>query len=189
VSAVGIRFHNMKAPRSFIAAAVWALFACALAGCPGTLDAGVMPGGSSGSGGGGDSSAAPCVPSGSTGGSGAIAPTFATVKTVFAGGGSIMGCASAPCHATGSMEPPTHPLSLQNDGRLYGTLTSYLSAACGNNKLVEPGNPAQSALIQILQGPCGSTPRMPYLCTSDACIPDDYIAALSQWIANCAPEQ
>jgi hypothetical protein len=32
-------------------------------------------------------------------------------------------------------------------------------------------------------------PRMPYMCSGDACIPDDYIAALSQWIANCAPER
>jgi len=171
------------------------LFASALAGCPGTLDAGVVPGGGSGSagsgggGGGGGGTAAACVPSGSSSDSGSIAPTFATVRTVFQGGGAIQGCASAPCHTTGSMEPPSHPLSLLNDSNLYTTLTSYVSAACGNDKLVEPGHPESSALITILNGPCGATPQMPYLCSGDSCIPSDYIAALSQWIANCAPEQ
>lgn len=56
-------------------------------------------------------------------------------------------------------------------------------------KLVDPGKPAQSALVKILSGPCGMTPRMPYGCSAEAgdCIPDDYIAAVARWIANGAP--
>ena len=68
-------------------------------------------------------------------------------------------------------------------------LTSYVSAGCGDIKLVNPGKPDESALLKILKAPCGATPRMPYMCSGDACIPDDYIAAISQWVANCAREQ
>ena len=100
-----------------------------------------------------------------------------------------MRCASAPCHAAGGMAPPDNPLTLQDTPALYATMTSYVASACGNIKLVNPGKPDESALIKILQGPCGAVPRMPYMCSGEACIPDDYIAALSQWIANCAPEQ
>jgi hypothetical protein len=34
------------------------------------------------------------------------------------------------------------------------------------------------------------TPRMPYMCTEQDgnCIPDEYIAAITQWIANGAPK-
>ena len=77
-----------------------------------------------------------------------------------------------------------------DDKQLYANLTSYVSKACNNQKLVMPGNPAQSALITILSGPCGMTPRMPYGCSADDgnCIPDEYIAAVSRWIANGAPQ-
>lgn len=122
-----------------------------------------------------------------SGGNGAIPPTFDTVKLVLQGGGAIMPCAAAPCHARGGMAPPGNPLTLQNDDQLYGNMLGYVSRACGNVKLVDPGHPDQSALIKILSGPCGTTPRMPYMCSGDACIPDDYVAALAQWIASCAP--
>lgn len=130
-----------------------------------------------------------CTPSGTDGGSGAIPPTFATVKLVLGGGGAIMPCASAPCHAAGGMAPPANPLSLQDNAQLYATMTSYVAHECGDMRLVNPGKPDESALMKILKGPCGAVPRMPYMCSGDACIPDDYIAALSRWIANCAPEQ
>lgn len=76
-----------------------------------------------------------------------------------------------------------------DDQKLYAALTSYVSKACGNTKLVDPCNPGKSALVTILKGPCGMTPRMPYGCSPAAgdCIPDEYVAAVSQWIANGAP--
>jgi hypothetical protein len=163
------------------------LVSLALAGCVGETDAAIGSGGDAGGSGGGGN--APCVPSGSTGGSGSIPATFATVKLVLGGGGAIMPCASAPCHAVGGMAPPGNPLTLQNIPALYASMTSYVAKDCGNMKLVDPGKPDTSALIKVLMGPCGVVPRMPYMCSSDACIPDDYIAAVSQWIANCAPEQ
>jgi hypothetical protein len=90
------------------------------------------------------------------------------------------------------MAPPDRPLELptNNDQLLYANLTSYVSKACNNTKLVTPSNPAQSALLTILKGPCGATPRMPFGCSAEAgdCIPDEYVAAVAQWIANGAPQ-
>ena len=104
-----------------------------------------------------------------------------------------MTCNAAPCHGVNGNAPPGRPLELplNDDEQLYTNLTSYVSVACGNIKLVDPGHPAQSALVSILSGPCGMTPRMPYGCSAETgdCIPDDYIAAVAQWIADGAPRQ
>lgn len=127
-----------------------------------------------------------------TGSAGAIAATFETVKLVLGGGGGIMPCAAAPCHGVNGAAPPSHPLELPptDDQKLYTTLMSYVSTACNGTKLVEPCDPSRSALVSILKGPCGTTPRMPYGCTKEAgdCIPDEYIAAVEQWIANGASQ-
>ncbi|HKU38322.1 MAG TPA: hypothetical protein VJR89_09245 [Polyangiales bacterium] len=128
------------------------------------------------------------TPSTSTG----IEPSFATLKLVLGGGGGIMPCAAAPCHGVNGMAPPSKPLELPptDDAKLYANLTSYVSAACNNLPLVSPGNPARSALVTILKGPCGKTPRMPYGCSAEAgdCIPDEYIAAVERWIERGAPK-
>jgi hypothetical protein len=77
--------------------------------------------------------------------------TFTTIKLVFGGGGGIMTCAAAPCHGVNGMAPPDHPLELptNDDQKLYTNLTTYISKACDNTKLVTPGSPAQSALVRI----------------------------------------
>jgi len=102
-----------------------------------------------------------------------------------------MTCSAAPCHGVNGMAPPGRPLALpsNDDQLLYTNLTSYISTACGNIRLVNPCNPAASALPRILTGPCGMTPRMPYMCSGPDgnCVPDEYIAAITQWIANGAP--
>lgn len=122
-----------------------------------------------------------------------IPATFATAKLVFGGGGGITTCAAAPCHGINGAAPPDDPLELptNDDDLLYKNLTSYTSKTCGNIKLVDPGNPTQSALIKILKGPCGTTPRMPYGCSEETgdCIPNEYIEALTQWITNGAPRE
>ena len=121
----------------------------------------------------------------------AIPATFKTVKLVLGGGGGIMPCAAAPCHGVNGMAPPKDPLALppSDDEQLYKNLTSYVSRACGDTRLVTPGNAAQSALLTILAGPCGKTPRMPFGCSEEAgdCIPSEYIAAVKQWIEAGAP--
>ena len=146
-------------------------------------------GGSGGSGGSGAGAGAGGS-AGATGVTSAIPATFATVKLVLGGGGGIMPCAAAPCHGVNGMAPPKDPLELPptNDDQLYKNLTGYVSKACNDTKLVTPGNAAQSALLTILKGPCGKTPRMPFGCTEgDDCIPDEYIAAVKQWIEAGAP--
>ena len=169
--------------RSSIIGITSALLMSSLVGCAGHIDDGITAAGTGGMGGTGS---AACVPNGGT----TTPPaTFATVQEAFRGGGAIMQCASAPCHGAGGQAPPVNPLTLQDDANLYNNVMSYTSAACGNMKLVNPGHPDQSALIQILNGPCGVTPRMPFGCSDDSCLPPDYIAAISQWIANCAPAQ
>jgi hypothetical protein len=105
-----------------------------------------------------------------------------------------MTCAGANCHASGGNNPPGNPLTLQNDNNLYTNVTTHISALCGNIPVVNPGKPDASALIMVLQTGCGDPndggiPRMPYECSGDCCIPDAYIAALQQWIANGAPQQ
>jgi hypothetical protein len=78
------------------------------------------------------------------------------------------------------------------DDQLHARLTSRISTSCGNIPVVSPGNPQQSALLKILRGPCGGTPRMPIGCVEDqdsTCIPADYMAAIEQWIAGGAPQQ
>jgi hypothetical protein len=153
---------------------------------------GVTAGGLGGLGAGGSSTAVTACGSGGAGTAGSsIAPTFETVKLVIQGGGPIMTCSAAPCHGANGNAPPGRPLALpsNDDQLLYTNLTSYVSTACGNLKLVTPCDPAQSALPRILSGPCGTTPRMPYMCSSQDgnCVPDEYIAAIRQWIASGAP--
>src|SRR3982750_226744 len=150
-----------------------------LAGCAGGLDPGVSFTGTGGTG-------SACVPNGGT----TTPPaTFDTVKIAMSDHGAVAACASAPCHGAGGMEPPSNPLVLQQDASLYGHLTSYVSHACGDIPLVNPGKPDQSPLIKILVGPCGATLRMPFGCSGEQCVSDAEIAAIRQWIANCAPQQ
>jgi hypothetical protein len=179
-----------RARKSFTAAAGVALLLCA-AGCTVSAGAGASgTGGQSSAGVGGGGSGGAGGAAGSGAGSG-IPPTFDTIKLVLQGGGPIMPCAAAPCHGVNGMAPPGRPLELppNDDQQLYTNLTSYVSTACGNVKLVTPGDTARSALLMILRGPCGMTPRMPYGCSAQDgnCIPDDYIAAIEQWIAAGAP--
>jgi hypothetical protein len=80
---------------------------------------------------------------------------------------------------------------MQLDDQLHMRLTTRISANCGNIPVVNPSKPQESALVKILKGPCGTTPRMPVGCVNDGdggCIPDDYIIAIEQWIANGAPK-
>jgi hypothetical protein len=150
-----------------------------LGGCPGHIEDVTGTGGTSGG---------TCVPQGGT----TTPPaTFDTVRTAFLGGAEIEGCASAACHGLGGSEPPPprKPIILQNDANLYANIMGYTSVACGNIPFVNPGKPDQSGLIKILTGPCGATVRMPFGCQDVQCFSSDTIAAISQWIANCAPEQ
>ncbi|MGK4007361.1 hypothetical protein WMF31_32365 [Sorangium sp. So ce1036] len=137
---------------------------------------------SAGTGGGGGAGGG----SGSTGSGDEIPPTFETVKFVI----ENVTCFGAGCH-----NDEQNPLDLRVDGELHARLTSHISKNCGNIPIVNPGKPEESALIKILKGPCGvppqDTPRMPPDCLNDGdskCVPDNYMQALTQWIADGAQE-
>ncbi|MGK3991858.1 hypothetical protein [Sorangium sp. So ce1024] len=120
---------------------------------------------------------------GGSGGSGdEIPPTFATVKFVIQ---------NASCFGAGCHNDEMNPLDLQLNDELHSRLLSHVSKNCGDIPIVTPGNPEESALVKILKGPCGPTPRMPIECVNDGdakCVPDEYIDAIAQWITNGAAE-
>jgi hypothetical protein len=157
------------------------------AGSGGQSSGGFSGGGSSG-GTGGESTGGVGGAGSSAGGSGGsnIPATFDTLKFVLQG--TNPPCVASDCHGSGTH----HPLTLAVNDQLYTTLTTHVSMRCGSIPLVTPGNPQQSALVAILKGPCGETPRMPNGCIEDefgnTCVPDEYIAAIEQWVANGAPQ-
>ncbi|AUX37683.1 hypothetical protein SOCE836_099130 [Sorangium cellulosum] len=98
---------------------------------------------------------------------------------------------NASCFGAGCHNDEMNPLDLQVNAELRTRLTSHVSENCGNLLIVNPGKPEESALIKILKGPCGDTPRMPLECVNDGdakCVPPNYIEAISQWIADGALE-
>jgi hypothetical protein len=171
-----------RSVKGALAGATLMMFMVSL-GCAGGLE-GTGVGGTSGTGGMGGAPA--CVPQGGT----TTPPaTFATVKEAFMGGGAVESCWSNPCHAKFGSVPPTMPLVLAPEPDLYQRMRSYVSVACGNMPFVNPGKPNESALVKIITGPCGAIPRMPYQCDGEQCLSAEMVAAITQWIANCAPEQ
>lgn len=182
---------------SFIAAAIVAILS-PLPGCSdnpddtgaggaggtdaGSTSAGVSTSsavGSGGSGGAGSTSASTGGDGGSTGSGSGQAPTFETLHFVIQNA-----CFGAGCH-----NDDMNALDLMIDEELHMRVSSHTTKNCG--ALVNLDNPEESALIKILKGPCGATPRMPLECVNDGdakCIPPDYIEALTQWIADGAQE-
>ncbi|WP_437544686.1 hypothetical protein WME97_36505 [Sorangium sp. So ce367] len=181
---------------NFAAAAILTLLS-ALSGCSddgstGSSEAGTTTtsnaSGSGGQGSGGDgaggATASSSTSAGTGGGGSAVEPTFETVRAVVA----QTGCSDASCH-NGEAEP-----RLLDDETLYATLTTHISEACGDIPLVTPGEPEQSALVKILKGPCGDIARMPNGCVSEpgpeyTCLPQAYIEAIEQWVADGAQQQ
>lgn len=168
-------------------------------GASGSASGGASSGGATSSGGAaaGGKTGAGGASGGSTttgSGGGATQPaTWATVKTVLTG--TQPPCNAAPCHGKGTLVPsPSHPLVIDgDDGQLYTTITTYVTtSAAGSVPLVDKSNPSNSGLVQILKGKLGNTERMPQGCDAqgtDNCVPADYIAAITQWIADGAKMQ
>lgn len=111
---------------------------------------------------------------------------------------SSITCAGSDCH--GGFE---HRLDLRDDlttngQALYDQLTTWTSELCGNKLVVNPGNPDQSAILDVLTTGCGAVapncvvgeeciPQMPFNCQPGFdCVPDDKIEAIRQWIADGA---
>jgi len=156
--------------------------------------AGSVAGGSSSSAGGGSGGASSAgggsggASTGGTSGGAAVEATFATVKSII----------QASCFGAGCHSEMGNPLQMKVDASLYGTLTTHMTMNCG--KMVDIANPADSALVKVLKGSCGTppnvTPRMPFQVCMDGdtdpdspCIQPDKIAAIQAWIAKGAPQQ
>ena len=89
-------------------------------------------------------------------------------------------CSGSGCH--NEREP-----YLLDDEHLYTTLTTYRSQGCENNLLVTPCDPQKSAIYRVQSvGGCGTIPQMPKGCEYPYCLPESYVMAIKQWIANGA---
>jgi hypothetical protein len=122
-----------------------------------------------------------------SGGGVVIDPTFETFKLIIQY--SQPTCIGSDCHGAGNEE--ANDLILADDGGLHMRLLNTVSDDCGGVPVVNPGDPEGSALVMMLKGPCGALPRMPNGCRDDdcSCVPDNYIAAVEQWVLDGAPEQ
>jgi len=124
---------------------------------------------------------------GGTAGGAAVEATFNTVRSIiemscFGGNG---------CHGQEG-----NPMPLKLDSTLYASVTSHVTLNCG--KLVDTTNAAQSALVKVMQGDCGTAPavtaRMPWdKCfegevDNEYCVAPAKIAAVQAWIAKGAPQ-
>jgi|GEM_PF-742406 len=108
-------------------------------------------------------------------------PNFETVRLMF----EAAQCSGSNCHYGGK----NHFQMGKSADQLYTYMMSFKTLQCG--KLIDTANPAQSALVKYLRGPCGEIERMPsYKCFDDGdelCVPEYYIQAVEAWIAKGAP--
>jgi hypothetical protein len=121
---------------------------------------------------------------GSSGDPTAPQPTFQSFKFVIEN--MVPPCVASDCHGGGVPNPLQMPVA--NDDQLYNNLMTTMVAECGNIPVVTPGDPSKSALIKLLNGPCGEIPRMPKGCDGTNCVPDEYIASITQWVQMGAPK-
>jgi hypothetical protein len=143
---------------------------------------------------GGTSSGGKAGAGGSSGGSLSVAGAGGSAGLV-SGGGSAGAGASV---AGGAHNGEGNRLQMPINDALYTTLMNHMTLNCG--KLVNTTNAADSALVKVLKGDCGTapntTPRMPFGICFDGdtdpdspCIQPDKIAAIQAWIAKGAPQQ
>jgi len=159
-------------------------------GGSGGSNGGSVSGGGAGSGGAaaGGTAGSPGA-AGTAGGGPAVEASFATVKNVIA-----LNCFGGGCHSDGG-----NPFQMKADDTLYASLTTHTTANCG--AVINKTSPADSALVKVLKGDCGTppdkiTPRMPLGTCFDGdtdpespCIQPATIAAIQAWIAKGAPKQ
>jgi hypothetical protein len=90
----------------------------------------------------------------------------------------------AQCHRG---EAAPHGLVLSNPQSSHGSLVGVRSAGAAERYRVHAGDPAGSYLIHKLAGTHQVGARMPFGCpATQACLDDDAIDAIRQWIADGA---
>ena len=148
------------------------LAACLLAGC-------------AGSGGDGDDGGPP-KPSCTPGVDPASAPRYASnIQPIY-----DRSCAVAGCHASVA---PAQALDL-SVGRSYAATVNTRSTETLSFRLIEPGDPDASYLVQKIRGDAGiAGVVMPNGCPDNPqqgaqCLTPDEIDAIVTWILACAPD-
>jgi hypothetical protein len=115
-------------------------------------------------------------------------PTFQFVRKITAVWTPT--CLGADCHGG----TPAH-INLTPDWGLYDRLTTGMSdSVCldangAPMKLIVPGDPANSAFLRILKGPCETVGRMPSgdCIEGSDCLDAGTIGHVEQWILDGAP--
>jgi hypothetical protein len=168
-------------------------------GKAGASAGGASAGGASAGGAGGGVSSAGAGSGGTStagaGGGATVEASFNTVREMI----RLQPCTGGGCHGEEGTPMPWGP----DDPNLYTILTTHTTAHCG--KLVNTANPPDSALIKVLLGDCGptprtnenTTPRMPYgkcyegdnAAEIEACVSPAKVAAILAWITKGAPQQ
>jgi len=110
-------------------------------------------------------------------GAGGSSAAFTQVATMLG-----KNCGIAGCHAD-KQSPHFTP-----GPQLYETLTgpNTVLAACDYTKMVEAGDPANSALVRLMNRKCGSF-TMPPSCKKTPCLSETDLKTLSDWIQAGAP--
>jgi hypothetical protein len=65
--------------------------------------------------------------------------------------------------------------------RNYSTLTTHAVSRCGGDTLVKANDPANSAILELVQGMCGSF-LMPRGCSRAPCISTADIQTITTWV-------
>ncbi|MEI9953609.1 MAG: hypothetical protein WDO74_32660 [Pseudomonadota bacterium] len=108
-------------------------------------------------------------------------PNFETVRLMF----KAAQCSGSSCHYGGR----NHFQMGKPADELYKYMLNFKTLECG--KLIDTTKPSESAIVKYLRGPCGPIERMPsnkcFDDTDELCVPEYYIQAIEQWIANGAP--
>lgn len=108
----------------------------------------------------------------SSAGAGAAAVSFSQIDV-------IVGNNCAGCHVS------RKPILTSTGTTLYNVLTSTVVKQCGNDKLITPGDTANSALVEMVTNQCNGF-FMPTSCSSAPCLVPDELTALNTWISQGA---
>jgi hypothetical protein len=128
-----------------------------------------------GSGDGLDSNGRPLVPGGGDGSSAPLTPDLASIQS------HVFTPICSVCHAGGSAPQGLHLDAANAYANLVGVPSNEVPALLR----VSPGNPADSYIIQKLEGHAAVGARMPF---GGPYLDDATIAVISQWITNGAPQ-
>jgi hypothetical protein len=116
---------------------------------------------------------------GTAGSAGApLAPTFASVAEIMR-----QNCGAISCHGGG---PEGQDIVFVDTTTLHDILVTKVVVECGGTFMVKPGDPANSALLQLPTWQCGDL-VMPKGCIDDPCLTAPEMDAIRGWISAGAP--